>query len=133
MKYRDTFPKYLERPNFIFDCRGITNPGRIDKLKPLNGKDAAVIAFLEKEPDARAFFNGVQRTALDTIPAFAAKQYSDELAIGFGCTGGQHRSVYFAEQAAALLTGAQDDPPTLRVRLEHLDIDAHYTLGENSK
>ena len=80
---------------FVFDCRGILNPGRIEEFKALNGRDKSVKDFLEqtKMPE---FLNGVY-----TIVDIAVEDYIhrgfDALTINFGCTGGCHRSVYAAD------------------------------------
>jgi aminoglycoside/choline kinase family phosphotransferase len=84
---------------FVFDCRGILNPGRIEEYKTQSGKDRGVIDFLEQQTRMPAFLN----SALDIIDINVAdylKRGFESLMINFGCTGGQHRSVYAAEQTA---------------------------------
>lgn len=84
---------------FVFDCRGILNPGRIDQYKSLTGKDKPVIDYLEQQTDMPIFLNSVFDLVDITVTDFIKRGF-DSLQINFGCTGGQHRSVYAAEQTA---------------------------------
>ncbi|MFT4023985.1 MAG: RNase adapter RapZ [Flavihumibacter sp.] len=84
---------------FVFDCRGILNPGRIDQYKPLTGKDKPVIDYLEQQTDMPIFLNSVFDLVDITVTDYIKRGF-DSLHINFGCTGGQHRSVYAAEQTA---------------------------------
>ncbi len=101
---------------FLFDCRCLPNPGRINQYKPLSGKDQAVIEYLETQPAVEAFF---QHTA--ALTELAVNNYLergfDHLLIGYGCTGGQHRSVYCAEKLARKLGQNKN----IDVQLEHLN------------
>lgn len=84
---------------FVFDCRAVNNPGRHIAYKYFNGLDAPVIRFLEDDGEILTFFEGC--TAL--VDA-SVKRYKDigfsNLMVNFGCTGGQHRSVYLAQKMA---------------------------------
>lgn len=84
---------------FVFDCRGILNPGRIDQYKTLTGKDKPVIDYLEQQTDMPIFLNSVFDLVDITVTDYIKRGFSS-LQINFGCTGGQHRSVYAAEQTA---------------------------------
>jgi RNase adapter protein RapZ len=84
---------------FVFDMRGILNPGRFDGYKHLSGKDTAVIEFLEQQTRMPELLNAIFN-AIDISVEDYLKRGFDSLQINFGCTGGQHRSVYGAEQAA---------------------------------
>lgn len=84
---------------FVFDCRGILNPGRIDQYKTLTGKDKPVIDYLEQQTDMPIFLNSVFDLVDITVTDYIKRGFSS-LQISFGCTGGQHRSVYAAEQTA---------------------------------
>ena len=80
---------------FCFDCRGILNPGRIDEYKPQTGNDLPVQEFLEKETLMPQFLEGVKSVISITIENYLKRGF-ENLQINFGCTGGQHRSVYSA-------------------------------------
>ena len=84
---------------FVFDGRSLPNPGREERFKDLTGKDQEVIDYLDQQESARRFLSHVS-SLVDT----SAKEYQrrgfQNLMVSFGCTGGQHRSVYLAEQLA---------------------------------
>lgn len=84
---------------FVFDCRGIFNPGRHNDYKHLSGKDKEVIDFLEQQTRMPDFLNSVLDLVDITVEDYMRRGF-DRLTINFGCTGGQHRSVYAAEQTA---------------------------------
>ncbi len=85
---------------FVFDCRYLNNPGRYAEFKELNGKDQQVIDFLEKENAVNDFFNHTFHLVEQAIQVYLKRGFTS-LAVSFGCTGGQHRSVYMAERLAA--------------------------------
>jgi len=80
---------------FVFDCRGILNPGRIDEYKPQTGNDKGVQEFLETKTEMPKFINLIKDLVSVTIDNYVERGFED-LQIAFGCTGGQHRSVYCA-------------------------------------
>jgi aminoglycoside/choline kinase family phosphotransferase len=84
---------------FVFDCRGILNPGRIEEYKTQSGKDKEVIDFLEQRTRMPEFLNSVL-DIVDINMEDYLKRGFESLMVNFGCTGGQHRSVYAAEQTA---------------------------------
>ncbi|HEX3024852.1 MAG TPA: RNase adapter RapZ [Chitinophagaceae bacterium] len=84
---------------FVFDMRGILNPGRFDEYKCLNGKDKQVQDFLEQRTHMNEFLNSVWDLIDITVTDYLKRDFN-HLQINFGCTGGQHRSVYAAEQTA---------------------------------
>lgn len=84
---------------FCFDCRGILNPGRIEEYKSQTGKDIAVQEFLENQTKMPDFLNGIKSVISITIEDYLERNF-ENLQINFGCTGGQHRSVYSAEKIA---------------------------------
>jgi len=84
---------------FVFDCRGILNPGRFEAFKKYSGRDKNVQDFLEQQTRMNEFLNSVFDLIDITIEDYLKRGF-DSLMINFGCTGGQHRSVYAAEQTA---------------------------------
>lgn len=84
---------------FVFDCRGIHNPGRYDNYKTLSGKDKPVQDFLEQQTKMSDFLNSVFDLVDISATDYINRNF-EHLSINFGCTGGQHRSVYAAEQTA---------------------------------
>lgn len=84
---------------FVFDMRGILNPGRFDDYKHLSGMDKKVKDFLEQQTKMPEFLNSVY-SIIDIAVEDYIKRGFEHLVINFGCTGGQHRSVYAAEAAA---------------------------------
>jgi aminoglycoside/choline kinase family phosphotransferase len=87
---------------YVFDCRGILNPGRFEPYKHLSGRDAAVQHFLEGETEMPRFLEHVFSLVSITVEDYLARGF-DRLSVSFGCTGGQHRSVYAAEKLSAYL------------------------------
>ena len=84
---------------YVFDMRGILNPGRIEEYKTQSGLDKKVMDFLEQQTDMPVFLNGVF-SIIDISVSDYIKRGFKSLMINFGCTGGQHRSVYAAEALA---------------------------------
>ncbi len=84
---------------FVFDMRGILNPGRIEAYKNQSGMDKPVQDFLEQRTKMNVFLNSVWDLIDITVEDYLKRGFTS-LQINFGCTGGQHRSVYAAEQTA---------------------------------
>jgi RNase adapter protein RapZ len=86
--------------DFVFDARSLPNPYWESALRPLTGRDPAVIRFLEEQPGVGSFIDDVEKFMHARIPEYraSARRY---LTVAVGCTGGQHRSVYIVEQLAA--------------------------------
>jgi hypothetical protein len=101
---------------FVFDCRGLLNPGRFDIYKTLTGNDKAVIDFLEQQTKMNEFLNGVFNIIDISVEDYIKRRFSN-LTINFGCTGGQHRSVYAAERLARYLKNKY----SVQVELQHLN------------
>jgi aminoglycoside/choline kinase family phosphotransferase len=101
---------------FVFDCRFLPNPGRIEEYKELNGQDAEVIQYLEKHQTVDDFFHNVVSIVEMAIKNYVDRKFTD-LMISFGCTGGQHRSVYFANRLAEELGENKD----IRVQVKHVE------------
>lgn len=86
--------------DFVFDVRCLPNPYYDPHLRSLTGRDAAVAAFLDKDEETRQMYQDIQAFIARWLPAFVRDNRS-YLTIAIGCTGGQHRSVYFAERLGA--------------------------------
>ena len=87
--------------DFVFDVRCLTNPYYEPRLRELTGLDAAVAAFLEADESTRRMFRDIHAFLEAWLPAFVRENRS-YVTVAIGCTGGQHRSVYFAERLAAM-------------------------------
>jgi len=86
--------------DLVFDVRCLPNPNYDPRLRPLTGRDPAVVEFLRSDKDAGRMLEDIRRFVKDWLPAFQRDNRS-YLTVAIGCTGGQHRSVYFAEALAA--------------------------------
>jgi aminoglycoside/choline kinase family phosphotransferase len=84
---------------FVFDGRSLPNPGREERFKDLTGKDAAVAEYLEEQESVHKFLDHVFPLVDSSVAAYQSRGFNN-LMVSFGCTGGQHRSVYLAEQLA---------------------------------
>jgi len=87
---------------FVFDCRAIHNPGRYPEYKHLTGKDEQVQKFLEEKSTIGDFLTAVFSLVSHSVEVYSSRGF-DHLCVNFGCTGGQHRSVYAAEKLAEYL------------------------------
>ena len=99
----------------VFDCRALPNPGRYPQYKAYTGKDRPVVEFLQREPAVDSFLANVKGIVAQSVEKYLERNFT-HLMVSFGCTGGQHRSVYCAEQIAAWL---QDRFPAVNVILHH--------------
>ena len=113
---------------FVFDCRGLLNPGRFEEFKTLTGKNKKVTDFLEQRTRMNEFLNGVYEV-LDISVEDYIKRGFNNLMINFGCTGGQHRSVYAAEQTARHLKNKYK----VKVNVQHLNEANWVKQTENYK
>lgn len=84
---------------YVFDCRAIHNPGRYEEYQQMTGKDKPVIDFFAKENDVHEFLNHVYSLVDLSVETYENRNFTN-LMVSFGCTGGQHRSVYCAERLA---------------------------------
>lgn len=101
---------------FVFDCRGILNPGRLEEYKMLTGRDQSVMNFLEFNTQMPALMNNVFNI-VDISVAEYLKRGFETLTVNFGCTGGQHRSVY----AADALTRHLRNKFNVKIELNHIE------------
>ena len=99
---------------FVFDCRGILNPGRIETFKKLTGRDKSVKDFLEQQTKMPDFLNSVFDIVDISVTDYIKRDFQS-LVINFGCTGGQHRSVY----AADALTRHLKNKFHVKINLQH--------------
>jgi RNase adaptor protein for sRNA GlmZ degradation len=103
---------------FVFDGRGLPNPGREERFRALTGRDAPVIAYLEEQESVRQFLKRAEEMVDASVTSYQERGFSS-LMVSFGCTGGQHRSVYLAEQLAKLLRGRSG----IQVALRHIELE----------
>ncbi|MFN2394887.1 MAG: phosphotransferase [Bacteroidales bacterium] len=101
---------------FVFDCRSLPNPGRESAYKMLTGKDADVIEYLENEPAVGEFVENTSRIVEGSVDAYLERGFT-HLMVCYGCTGGQHRSVYIAERLAERLAQKFD----VTIDLQHTE------------
>jgi RNase adaptor protein for sRNA GlmZ degradation len=87
---------------YVFDCRAIHNPGKYEEYKSLTGLDKPVIDFLEKDGEILRFLDNVYALADSHISRYIERGFTN-LMFCFGCTGGQHRSVYSAQHLSEYL------------------------------
>jgi len=99
---------------YVFDCRSTHNPGKYEEYKTQTGLDQPVIDFLEKDGEILTFLNSVYALVDHHVERFIERGF-DHLQVSFGCTGGQHRSVYCAEHLASHLK----DKYPVRIHLIH--------------
>jgi RNase adapter protein RapZ len=103
--------------DYVFDIRVLPNPHYVRELRPLTGRDAAVATYLAAQPEVLEMLAQIEAFLRRWLPAFEADQRS-YLTVAIGCTGGQHRSVWFAERLAEAF---RDNGATL---VRHRELDA---------
>ncbi len=99
---------------FIFDCRALPNPGREEEYKAFNGRDKNVIEYLKRYREVDGFLYNVFEICDSAIENYIDRGF-ENLSISFGCTGGQHRSVYCADKLAEHLAGKY----VISIKLHH--------------
>jgi len=116
--YRDGLPgdETGNGGGFVFDCRSLANPGRRPELSVRIGTDPAIVGYLEAMPETEAFWRHVSALVDAHITNFRERQFTD-FSVAFGCTGGQHRSVYFAER---LVRHVLEHFPDVAASVHHL-------------
>src|SRR6185437_1340832 len=103
--------------DMVFDIRCLPNPHYETLLRPLTGKDAPVIAYLDGNNDVNRMFDDIRRFVDDWLPCFIRDNRS-YLTVAIGCTGGRHRSVYFVERLARYFEGNN------QVLVRHRELDS---------
>jgi RNase adaptor protein for sRNA GlmZ degradation len=103
---------------FVFDGRSLPNPGREERFKALTGKDAAVIEYLNQQESVHQFLASVMSLVDASVNNYQQRHFKN-LMVSFGCTGGQHRSVFLAEQVAKRLRGRNG----VEVMLQHRELE----------
>jgi len=103
---------------FIFDGRSLPNPGREERFKLLTGRDAPVIDYLNQQESVHQFLASVMSLVDASVSSYQHRGFK-HLMVSFGCTGGQHRSVYLAEQLAKHIRGRNG----VEVILQHRELE----------
>ncbi|MGB8988587.1 MAG: RNase adapter RapZ [Candidatus Sulfotelmatobacter sp.] len=104
---------------FVFDGRSLPNPGREERFKALTGKDQPVIDYLNQQESVHQFLASVMSLVDASVNNYQQRRFKN-LMVSFGCTGGQHRSVFLAEQVAKRLRGRNG----VEVVLEHRELES---------
>ena len=105
---------------FIFDCRFLPNPGRLEEYKSLTGMDKEVIDYFQQFPEVNWFVNHTMDMLRPVIDNYEEREF-DHLMVSFGCTGGQHRSVYCANA----LYFALKEQTNVIAKLSHRELNLH--------
>ena len=110
---------------FIFDARSLPNPGREEEFRNLTGRDASVIEYLGRLPSVHEFLSHAVSLVDASVTNYRQRGFSS-LMVSFGCTGGQHRSVYLAEHLANHLRST----PGVEVVVRHIELEKLGMAGE---
>ena len=103
---------------FVFDARNLPNPGREERFKILTGKDQPVADYLNQQEGVHQFLSNAMALVDASVSDYQRRGFKN-LMVSFGCTGGQHRSVYLAEQLAKRLRGREG----VEVVLHHRELE----------
>ena len=103
---------------FVFDARSLPNPGREERFKQLTGRDAPVIDYLNQQESVHQYLSNVMSLVDASVKSYQGRGFRN-LMVCFGCTGGQHRSVFLAEQLAKRLRAAGG----VEVALRHVELE----------
>lgn len=105
---------------YVFDCRALPNPGRDSAYRAYSGQDRSVIGYLEGREEVESFWRGVRHLVDGQVETYLRREFAS-LVVSFGCTGGQHRSVYLVERLAAHL---RETFPQITVKVLHREQDS---------
>ena len=108
---------------YVFDCRSINNPGKYEHYRQFNGNDPEVIRFLEDDGEVTTFLESVYKLLDAHVQRFVERKFT-HLQVCFGCTGGQHRSVYCAEHLGKYLSHKYN----IKVTLTHREMNIEKIL-----
>ncbi len=103
---------------FIFDCRALQNPGRLTKYKELTGLDSPVAEYLKARPEVDIFMHNAYELIRNAVENYTQRGFK-YISVGFGCTGGQHRSVYCANRLVDMLK----DFPKVNIKVSHRELN----------
>jgi RNase adaptor protein for sRNA GlmZ degradation len=119
--YRKTVPQDTSGNGggYIFDCRALINPGREEQYKKMTGLDAQVQQLLCSNSDVGAYLENVHNILEIAVNNYLLRSFTD-LFVAFGCTGGQHRSVYCAEKTKQWLLNKYGDK--VEIHITHRDM-----------
>jgi len=101
---------------FVFDCRALPNPGREQQYRDFTGRDKVVTDYLDGYPEVSDFLRNAESLVSQSVKVYLERNF-ERLSVQFGCTGGQHRSVYCADKMASYL---REHYPMILVNIEHL-------------
>ena len=108
---------------YVFDCRAVNNPGKYDRYKPFTGLDKPVIEFLEEDGEILSFLDHCYALVDSSVERYIERGFSN-LMVCFGCTGGQHRSVYSAQRMAEHINSKYN----VKVELVHREQNIEQTF-----
>ncbi len=106
---------------FVFDCRALPNPGREPQFKTKTGRDWEVAEYLIEKPQTHVFLDHVKGIVGQSIDNYLERHFN-HLMVSFGCTGGQHRSVFFAQTIADWIKA---NYPSVQVKINHIEQHIH--------
>ena len=107
---------------FVFDCRCLPNPGREERFKDKTGLDPEVIDYLKSRIEVQHFKEHVFALVTSAVENYVQRNF-EFLTVGFGCTGGQHRSVFFTEQLSLHLLRCFS--PRVATKVLHSNLDSN--------
>ena len=118
--YRKGYPSHTDGHGggSVFDCRSLPNPGRIPELEPFTGRDEIIKDWLERSPEVQEFWENVRAIVDMHVESFLDRGFT-EMNVSFGCTGGQHRSVFMAGKLADHLAARF---PHVSVHVNHREL-----------
>lgn len=109
---------------YVFDCRAVNNPGKYERYKPFTGLDRPVIEFLEDDGEVLTFLDHCYALVDASVTRYKERGFTN-LMVSFGCTGGQHRSVYCAQKMAEHINRLHN----VKVELVHREQDIEQNFS----
>ena len=109
---------------YVFDCRAVNNPGKYERFKPFTGRDEQVIKFLEDDGEITKFLEHAYSLVDASVQRYKERGFTN-LMVCFGCTGGQHRSVYSAEHLARHI----NEKFNVKVELVHRELNLEQVFN----